>query len=62
MNDLLIERLAKEAGYLPDMFGIGHRDSQECKKLVELIVRDCAVLSRWEHEAHGMLKYFGGEE
>lgn len=62
MNDLLIKELAKEAGYELDMFGIGHWDSPECKKLVELIVRQCAVLCRWEHEAHAMLKHFGVEE
>ena len=32
------------------------------EKFAELIVRQCAVLSRWEHEAHAMLEYFGVEE
>ena len=27
----------------------------------ELIVRECAVLCRWEHEAHAMLEHFGVE-
>jgi hypothetical protein len=33
--------LAEQAGYLPDMFGIGHWDSPRCKKFAELIVREC---------------------
>lgn len=32
------------------------------EKFAEMIVRQCAVLSRWEHEAHAMLEYFGVEE
>ena len=36
-----IKELAKEAGYLPDMFGVGHWDMPECKKFAELIVREC---------------------
>ena len=31
-------------------------------KFAELIVRECAVLCRWEHEAHAMLEHFGVEE
>ena len=37
-----IKLLAEQAGYLPDMFGIGHWDMPECKKFAELIVRECA--------------------
>ena len=37
-----IKELAIEAGYLPDMFGIGHWDMPECKKFAELIVRECS--------------------
>ena len=37
-----IKELAREAGYLPDMFGIGHWDMPECKKFAELIVREGA--------------------
>lgn len=40
MNERIRE-LALDAGYLPDMFGIGHWDMPECKKLAELIVREC---------------------
>jgi hypothetical protein len=35
-----IKLLAEQAGYLPDMFGIGHWDMPECKKFAELIVRE----------------------
>ena len=41
MNDQLIKELAKQAGYEPDMFGVGHWDMPECKKLAELIAREC---------------------
>jgi hypothetical protein len=37
-----IKELAIEAGYLPDMFGVGHWDMPECKKFAELIVEECA--------------------
>ena len=40
MNERIRE-LAKQAGYLPDSFGIGHWDMPECKKFAELIVREC---------------------
>jgi hypothetical protein len=36
-----IKQLAEQAGYLPDMFGIGHWDMPECKKFAESIVREC---------------------
>ena len=38
-----IRLLALEAGYTPDMFGVGHWDMPECKKFAELIVRECAL-------------------
>jgi hypothetical protein len=41
MNERL-KQLAEQAGYLPDMFGIGHYDMPECKKFAELIVKECA--------------------
>ena len=41
MNERIRE-LAKQAGYMEDMFGIGHWDMPECKKFAELIVRECA--------------------
>ena len=36
-----IRLLAEQAGYLPDMFGIGHWDMPECKKFAELIIKEC---------------------
>ena len=36
-----IKKLAEQAGYLPDMFGIGHWDMPECKKFAQLIVQEC---------------------
>jgi len=36
-----IKELAEQAGYLPDMFGVGHWDMPECQKFAELIVREC---------------------
>ena len=46
-----IKELAEQAGYLPDMFGIGHWDMPECKKFAELIVRECALTAGlMEHE------------
>jgi len=50
MNNERIRQLAEEAGYLPDMFGIGHWDSPECKNFAELIVRECAGVLREESE------------
>ena len=35
-----IKELALQAGYTPDMFGVGHWDMPECKKFAELIVQD----------------------
>jgi hypothetical protein len=40
MNERIRE-LAEQAGYTPDMFGVGHWDMPECKKFAELIVREC---------------------
>jgi hypothetical protein len=40
MRDRLKE-LADQAGYLPDMFGIGHWDSMECNRFAELIIQEC---------------------
>jgi hypothetical protein len=43
--------LAKQAGYTPDMFGVGHWDMPECKKFAELIVQECVnELLRWKSE------------
>jgi hypothetical protein len=46
-----IKELAEQAGYLPDMFGIGHWDMPECKKFAELIIKECAeVILKWKKE------------
>ena len=39
-----IKELAEQAGYLPDMFGIGHWNSEECNKFAELIVQECILI------------------
>ena len=44
MNPKLKE-LAEQAGYLPDMFGIGHWDMPEFHNLVRLIGRECLTLA-----------------
>lgn len=36
-----IQELAEQAGYLPDMFGVGHWDMPECKKFAELLIKEC---------------------
>jgi hypothetical protein len=36
-----IKELAEQAGYTPDMFGVGHWDMPECKKFAELIIEEC---------------------
>ena len=63
-----IQLLAEQAGYLPDMFGIGHWDMPECKKFTQLIVAECVT---WVNDNLGMvseearadlLKHFGVEE
>ena len=40
-----IKQLAIEAGYLPDMFGVGHWDMPECQKFALLIIRECARIA-----------------
>jgi len=57
-----IQELAEQAGYLPDMFGIGHWDMPECKKFAELIVRECAEVAYVAEPYHAydlILKRFG---
>ena len=51
MNERLKE-LAEQAGYLPDMFGIGHWDMPECKKFAELIVRECSAFVNHFSDGH----------
>ena len=48
-----IKQLAEQAGYLPDMFGIGHWDMPECIRFAELVRQDereaCAKLCEKVH-------------
>ena len=62
MNDR-IRALAQQAGYLPDVFGIGHWDMPECKKFAELIVRECSGIAEggWADPAHQIRQHFGVE-
>ena len=46
-------------GNPPTVYWQGEKSAE---KFAELIVRECAVLCRWEHEAHAMLEQFGVEE
>ena len=39
-----IKELAEQAGYSPDMFGVGHWDMPECKKFAELIINECLAI------------------
>jgi len=63
-----IRKLAEQAGYKKDMFGVGHWDMPECKRFAELIVLDC--LDIIDAEVPGMVgvnamekvaKHFGVE-
>ena len=67
MNERIRE-LAEQAGYESDMFGVGHWDMPECKKFVELMVKECGNIA-FEHWAlthdtspqEAILKHFGVE-
>ena len=64
MNDR-IKQLAEQAGYLPDMFGIGHWDMPECNKFAELIVRECVEqgkLIQSQTIVNGSEEYVAGRE
>ena len=41
-----IKKLALQAGYQEDMFGIGHWDMPEFKKFAELLVREFEVVAK----------------
>ena len=61
-----IRELAEQAGYSPDMFGVGHWDMPECKKFAELIVRECADIAainqhQFDSVGNYVLKHFGVE-
>lgn len=50
-----IKELALQAGYMEDMFGVGHWDSPECKKLVELIAKEmCGMLEQTEDDLYSL--------
>jgi hypothetical protein len=66
-----IKELAEQAGYLPDMFGVGHWDMPECNKFAELIIKECITLCDDSDEeyskscdwaAEQIKKHFGIEE
>lgn len=63
-----IRKLAEQAGYTKDMFGIGHWDMPECQRFAELIIRKCAERADVAAGNHcewiggNVLAYFGVEE
>ena len=63
-----IQKLAEQAGMTDDKFGMffakdkHDEDGVDLDKFAELIVKECAVLCRWEHEAQVMLEHFGVDE
>ena len=54
-----IKELAKQAGYLPDSFDIGHWDMPEFQKFVELIVRECISCVGSQGDKVYLKKHFG---
>ena len=63
MNKRLLLALYDRSGlgaYMPvDYKGHELAVEEHMEKFAEAIVRECAVLCRWEHEAHAMLEHFG---
>ena len=57
-----IEELAKCNERIQNFFETGPVQRAAIEEFAELIVRECAVLCRWEHEAHAMLEHFGVAE
>jgi hypothetical protein len=49
MNKRFME-LAEQAGYERDFFGVGHWEEPECRKLAELIVKECASVAVQDDE------------
>lgn len=49
MDTSTIKKLAEQAGYTEDSFGVGHWDMPECKKFAELIIKECTAIIN-----HGM--------
>jgi hypothetical protein len=37
----LIKELAQQAGYEPDMFGVGHWDEPEFRAFTHLLIKEC---------------------
>ena len=62
---MIMNELAKQAGYQEDMFGVGHWDMPECKKFAELVVRECANIAYevglHRQTKHEILRRFGLE-
>jgi len=62
-----IQKLAEQAGYTTDMFGVGHWDMPECQKFAELIVRECIQAVKnvggynEDYHMNAIKKYFGVE-
>lgn len=56
-----IRLLALQAGYLPDMFGIGHWDMPEFQKFAQLIVQECSGQCGSQADQRNILKSFGLE-
>jgi hypothetical protein len=62
-----IQELAREAGITTNLdTDYFERDMNKwvdyySEKFAELIVRECAVMCRWENEAQVMLEHFGVE-
>ena len=54
-----IKLLAEQAGYLPDMFGIGHWDMPECKKFAELIIQECVECCGSQADRKNIRRHFG---
>jgi|694.fasta_scaffold27136_10 hypothetical protein len=59
MNQEKIKELAKQAGYLPDMFGVGHWDMPEFKRFAELIIEECAGVCSNATAGKGMIDLVG---
>jgi hypothetical protein len=57
-----IKELAEQAGYLPDMFGIGHWDMPEFQKFTKLIVRECICQCDDENSQKYIMSHFGFTE
>jgi len=60
-----IRQLADEAAKYSAIMALPTGESGDklfVEKFAELIVKECAVLCRWEHDERVMLEHFGVEE